>query len=131
MADPMTVREKSEASPQESTEPGRVYRPDVDICETPEGLRLWVDMPGVDEQSIDVTIEEGTLAIEGRVAVADYESLTPLYTEYNVGNYRRRFTLASEIDSERIRARVVNGVLELELPKAEKAKSRRIAVSAG
>jgi HSP20 family protein len=131
MADPMTVREKSEASPQESTEPGRVYRPDVDICEMPEGLRLWVDMPGVDDQSIEVTLEEGTLSIEGRVSLTDYDSLIPLYTEYNVGNYRRRFTLASEIDGERIRARMVNGVLELDLPKAEKAKSRRIAVSAG
>ena len=131
MADPMTAREKSEASPQESTESGRVYRPDVDICETPEGLRLWVDMPGVDEQSIDVTLEDGTLSIEGRVSLADYESLTPLYTEYNVGNYRRRFTLASEIDGERIRARMVNGVLELDLPKAERAKSRRIAVGTG
>jgi HSP20 family molecular chaperone IbpA len=70
------------------------------------------------------------LSIEGRVSLEDYENLTPIYTEYNVGNYARRFTLSNEIDTDRITARMFNGVLELELPKAEHAKPRRISVSA-
>ena len=48
----------------------------------------------------------------------DYENLAPVYTEYNVGNYVRRFTLSNDVDSDRIQARMKNGVLELELPKA-------------
>ena len=75
-------------------------------------------------------MNDGVLSIEGQVAVQDYENLAPVYTEYNVGNYARRFTLANTIDAERISARMKNGVLELELPKAEKAKPRRIAISA-
>lgn len=114
----------------EMTRPGRTYVPDVDIYETAESLWLRADMPGVDEQSLEVNVNEGVLSIEGQVSVKDYENLAPVYTEYNVGNYSRRFTLANTIETERISARMKNGVLELELPKAEKAKPRRIAIAA-
>ncbi|MEW6301194.1 MAG: Hsp20/alpha crystallin family protein [Thermodesulfobacteriota bacterium] len=127
----LTTRGKQEVTTEEYTRPGRVYMPDVDIYETPDSIWLVADMPGVDEQSVDVHVEKGVLSIDGRVSLQDYENLTPVYTEYNVGNYARRFTLSSEIDTERIKARMRNGVLELELPKAEHAKPRRITVSAG
>lgn len=126
----LATYKKQEVAGNEQTRPGRTYVPDVDIYETPESLWLRADMPGVDEQSIEVNVNEGVLSIEGRVIVKDYENLSPVYTEYNVGNYARRFTLANTIDVERISARMKNGVLELELPKAEKAKPRRIAISA-
>ena len=126
----LNVRSKQEVSSQEQTRPGRTYLSDVDICETPESLWLWADMPGVDEKSITVNLADGVLTIEGQVALKDYENLSPVYTEYNVGNYQRRFALSREIDSERITARMNNGALELELPKSERAKPRRISVSA-
>lgn len=125
----LTTHKKQELTGNEHTRPGRTYVPDVDIYETPDSLWLRADMPGVDEQSIEINVNEGVLSIEGQVEVKDYENLTPVYTEYNVGNYARRFTLANTIDTERIGARMKNGVLELELPKAEKAKPRRIAIS--
>ena len=125
----LSVKTKQELAGQEHTRAGRTYQPDVDICETPNSLWLWADMPGVDEQSIDVKLAEGVLSIEGRVSLRDYENLAPAYTEYNVGNYLRRFTVSSDIDAEHIKARVTNGVLEIELPKAESAKPRRIAVT--
>jgi HSP20 family molecular chaperone IbpA len=56
-------------------------------------------------------------------------TLAPVYTEYNVGNYVRRFTLSRDIDSDRIDAKMENGVLELDLPKAESAKPRRINIA--
>jgi len=125
----LSVRTKQEVTGGEQTRPGRTYLPDVDICETAESLWLWADMPGVDEQSIDVKLADGVLSIEGRVSVKDYENLSPVYAEYNLGNYARRFTLSEDIDTQRIKARMTNGVLELELPKAERAKPRRIAVA--
>jgi HSP20 family molecular chaperone IbpA len=128
-AQELSVRNKQELTNQETTRPGRTYLPDVDICETPEGLWLWADVPGVDDKSINVNLADGVLTIEGQVAVKDYENLAPVYTEYNVGNYARRFTVSSEIDTDRIVARVTNGVLELEMPKSERAKPRRISVS--
>ena len=127
----LAVKDKKEVTREETTRPGRTYQPEVDIFETKEGLWLWADMPGVDEKSISVDLADGVLTIEGGVALDDYKDLTPVYTEYNVGNYTRRFAISSDIDAERIEARVQNGILELRLPKAEKAKPRKIAVSAG
>src|ERR1043165_2765467 len=121
----LNVREKQEAR-DETTRAGRTYMPAVDIHETPEGLRLWADMPGVSDQSLNVHLDDGVLTIEGQVDVHDYEQLQPVYTEYNVGNYLRRFTLSNDVDSERITARMQNGVLELDIPKSERAKPRRI-----
>ena len=126
----LATHKKQEMTGNEPTRPGRTYVPDVDIYETADSLWLRADMPGVDEQSIEINVNEGVLSIEGQVAVKDYENLAPVYTEYNVGNYSRRFTLANTLDAERISARMKNGVLELELPKAEQTKPRRIAISA-
>ncbi len=120
-----------ESSAEEHTRPGRTYRPGVDILETEDSLWLWADMPGVEEKSVDVQLKDQVLSIEGRVSLDDYQELTPLYTEYNVGNYAQRFTVSSTIDAERIRAHMKNGVLELELPKAAEARLRRIKVRAG
>jgi HSP20 family protein len=114
---------------EELTRAGRTYVPQVDIYETKEGLWLWADMPGVDESSINVHLDNGVLTIEGQVDVTPYENVAPLYTEYNVGNYVRRFTLSNDVDSDRIVARMQHGVLALEIPKAERAKPRRIAVT--
>lgn len=121
-------RVKSEMTGAEPTRPGRVYSPHIDICETPEALWLYADMPGVDEQAMDVHVADGVLTIEGRVSLPEYENLQPAYTEYNVGNFLRRLSISADIEASRIHARLRDGVLELELPKAERAKPRRIAV---
>lgn len=125
----LPVRSKQEVSREEPTRPGRTYQPDVDIYETRDVLWLWADMPGVDGTQINVNLADGVLTLEGRVALEDYKNLSPIYTEYNVGNYLRRFMISSDINTDEIKARVTNGVLELELPKTERAKPRRISVS--
>jgi HSP20 family protein len=127
----LSTQGKQELKQDEHTRPGRTYVPDVDIYETADSLWLWADMPGVDEHSLEINVADGVLSIAGQVSLQDYDNLAPVYTEYNIGNYARRFTLSNEIDLERIKARMTNGVLELELPKAERAKPRRITVSAG
>ncbi|MCC6764477.1 MAG: Hsp20/alpha crystallin family protein [Deltaproteobacteria bacterium] len=124
----LNVPEKQEAR-DEVTRAGRTYVPQVDIFETKDGLWLWADMPGVDEESLNVHLDDGVLSIEGQVDVKQYEEMNPLYTEYNVGNYVRRFTLSSDVDSDRIVARMQHGVLSLEIPKAERTKPRRIAIT--
>jgi HSP20 family protein len=124
-----TTQGKQEATNHEHTRPGRTYLPAVDIYETADSLWLRADMPGVDEQAVEINVVDGVLSIEGQVSIQDYEDPAPVYTEYNVGNYVRRFTLSNEIDTGRITARMTHGVLELELPKAGQAKPRRISVS--
>jgi len=125
-------KEKQELQDREQIRPGRTYVPEVDIREDDQALWLWADMPGVEQDSVEVELHDNTLRLEGQVSLKDYEGLTPLYTEYNVGNYQRRFTLttAQHFDADQISARLVNGVLEVKLPKAERAKPRRIPVTA-
>ncbi len=116
---------------QEQTRPGRYFLPEVDIYESEEGLRLWCDMPGVDEKDVEVALKNGMLTIEGMVSTDMYRNLRPVYTEYNVGNYFRQFMVNEEIDGSRIEASIRNGVLEVSLPKAETARPRRIEIKAG
>lgn len=131
MAKDLTVKEELRPTENEPVRPGRTYLPGVDIRETEEALWLWADVPGVAEDSLEVRLEEGKLHIEGRVGVEDYARLRPLYTEYNVGNFVRTFRINPDIDSERISAKLANGVLQLELPKSSRARPRRVAVTAG
>jgi len=125
----IATKEKQQlAKPQEQTRPGRYYVPDVNIYEFEDSLKLWADMPGVRDKDVNVTLKDGVLTIVGQVATEMYSGLRPLYTEYNIGNYHREFALHEDIDESRIKATLKNGVLELELPKKEKAKPRQIEV---
>ena len=91
---------------------------------------LVADMPGVPPDGVDIDLEGDELSIEGRVKGDEYEGLKPLYVEYGVGGYYRRFTLGEMIDREAIKAQLRNGVLVVKLPKAERARARRITVEA-
>ena len=126
----LQVQEKREVDKaQEQTRPLRAFLPTADIYETEDALILSLEMPGVDRSNIDVNIDNGTLTIEGRIDFDKYEGLQPVYTEYNIGHYRRSFSLSNRIDQDKISAEMKDGVLTLVLPKSEQAKPRRIAVS--
>lgn len=126
----LQVQQKREVQQkQESTSPSRQFMPVTDIFETDQALSLIVEMPGVKKENVDVQVENDVLTIQGRIDFSNYEGLQPVYTEYNVGDYTRSFQLLSKIDQGKIKAQLRDGVMTLVLPKAEKAKSRKIAVS--
>ncbi|MFA5180638.1 MAG: Hsp20/alpha crystallin family protein [Syntrophales bacterium] len=114
----------------ERTRNRRVYVPKVDIYETKNSIVLTVDMPGVDEQGVDITLEKNTLTITGNVEPVAFEGKTLVYSEYDTGDYQRAFTISDEVDQDKIEATVKNGVLRLVLHKAEKAKVKKIAIKA-
>jgi HSP20 family protein len=126
----LTRKDKQELEQRDLTRAGRAFVPDVDISEDDEALWFWADTPGVAPGQADVQLVDDTLHIEGRVSLEEYEGMTPVYTEYNVGHYFRRFTLpnAERFDRDRITARLANGVLEIKLPKGERARPRKIPV---
>ncbi len=125
----LQVQQKREVDKKpESTTPARRYLPVTDIFETPDALKVILEMPGVDKSGIEVRVENDVLTIDGQVDFSKYQGLSPVYTEYNVGNYTRSFQLSSQIDQERISADLENGIITLVLPKAEKAKPRKIKV---
>ena len=135
MAETTKELQKKEAQAPERVERTRartVFSPQVDIVEKKEEIVVTADMPGVDEKSVDINLEKNILTIFG--AVEEDNLLTKhqlYYAEYGIGDYERVFTLSDEINRDRIQATVRNGVLNVILPKAEAAKSRKIAVKAG
>jgi HSP20 family protein len=125
----LQVQQKREVDKKpESTTPTRRYLPVTDIFETQDALTVVLEMPGVDKDAVKVRVENDVLTIDGSVDFSKYQGLSPVYTEYNVGNYARSFQLSNKIDQERITADLQDGVITLILPKAEKAKPRKIKV---
>jgi HSP20 family protein len=125
----LQVQEKRELQrKEEGTTPARVFLPTTDIYETDQALTVVVEMPSVDKTNVDINIEDDVLTIEGRIDFSKYQDLQAVYTEYNIGNFRRSFSLADSIDQDKISAEMSDGVLTLTLPKAEKAKPRTIAI---
>jgi len=106
----------------------RAFLPTTDIFETDDALTVILEMPGADRDNIDVSVENGVLTVEGKINFKKYEGLQPVYSEYNVGPYRRSFRISSRIDQDKIRAEMSDGVITLVLPKAEEAKPRKIEV---
>ena len=125
----VALQQKKELNPaQERTEAGRFFSPHTDIHETATAVVVTMEMPGVDKTAVDIRVDKGVLTIRGTVDAGKYETLRPIYSEYNVGNFVRTFTLSTKIDSGAISASMVDGVLTVTLPKAAEAVAKRIAV---
>ena len=123
---PREKRELTQA--EERTEAGKFFSPYTDIHETERAVIVSMEMPGVDKDAIDIRLDRGVLTVKGNVDGSKYESLRPIYSEYNVGNFVRTFTVSTKIDSNAITAAFADGVLTIELPKAAQAVAKRIAV---
>ena len=114
----------------ERTRARLAFVPRVDIYETEEAIVLVADMPGVDENSLDITLENRVLTVKGYVNAVWPEDYALAYAEYRIGDYERSFTLTDTVDAAGIEATAKDGVLRLMLPKAV-PESRKIAVRAG
>lgn len=114
----------------ERTRDRKAFVPRADIYEDGEDIYVVVDMPGVDENSVEIALEKGVLTINGFVEPISPENYRLAYAEYEVGDYQRSFRLSNQIDQENIEATVKNGVLRLRLPKVGPAKTKKIAVKA-
>lgn len=121
-------RQELEQAP-EKTVPGRYFVPDTDIVETDDALILVMDMPGVSRERVSIDLDQNVLTVEGRIDTDAYRELRPVYTEYSLGHFSRRFSISEDIDDSGITARINDGVLTLRLPKSEARKPRRIEVA--
>jgi len=105
------------------------WAPAVDIFERGDDLVIRAEIPGVDKNDIDINVENNTLSIRGERKREDELDEDRTYKRERVfGSFVRTFRLPRSVDSSRISASYVNGVLELQLPKAEEAKPRRIEI---
>lgn len=105
--------------PETKDEPRQLYTPAVDIFENETSFILYADVPGADEQSVDITLEKDVLTINAKVKEEIPTGSKLRYAEYGIGDYRRSFTLGDRIDRDKIEATVKNGVLKVVLPRIE------------
>lgn len=119
------------ATQTETAEPTAVLVPRGDVYETANDVVLVIDMPGVDAEHLEVTVENDLLTLVGRPTLPAPEGFRLGYREYVQGTFRREFRLSSEVDSTQVTAQVKDGVLTLRLPKTEAARARKVAVQQG
>lgn len=109
----------------------RYFQPNVRILESADAVELIAVVPGADETSTDLTIENDTLTLTARVVGQPDGGRRLVYSELRDGDFRRSFRLSDLIDRQRIEAKVKDGILRVRLPKVEQAQTRKVAVLAG
>ena len=108
--------------------PVNFVTPEVNIFEDKDGYILEAEMPGVNKEGLEITLEGNEITIVGRKQPETLKAEV-LYRESRPADYRRVFELDPAIDTAKISAKVEQGVLTLRLPKAEKVKPRKIAIA--
>lgn len=106
--------------------------PPCDIIEEREAYLMMLDMPGVEEKNLEVTYQNGSLSIIGRVSeIAHGNQFRAARREYTINNFKREFAVSeAHVRVDKISAELRNGALILTLPKSETIKPRRIEVKA-
>lgn len=119
------------ARENDSSSATAMWVPPVDIHEYADRFELYVDLPGVDPASVELTLEGGVLTLSGdrpQAAHQDGEQAQGLRVERGYGQYHRRFVLPDTVDGERVNATGHHGVLTVTIPKQPKAMPRRIQI---
>jgi len=102
--------------------------PSASVVEAGDGYTLEVEMPGVNKDGLEISVENNELTIVGRRSRPGLEGKL-IHRESRPENYRRTFELDPSIDADKIGAKIDQGVVALTLPKAEHVKPRKITVS--
>lgn len=101
--------------------------PLVEVESTDDGYTIRAEMPGVDKSGLEITVENGELAIVGHRQTSEPAG-EPVYREIRNFDFRRVYELDPSIDTTKIGAHIDQGILTVTLPKAERVKPRKIAV---
>jgi HSP20 family protein len=123
----LTKTEEKSGAPSSGQRVGYLT-PLSNILETADGYLLEAEMPGVNKEGLEITVENGELVIFGRRATRERKG-REVYRESRELDYRRVFELDPSIDSAKTHAKIDQGVLQLHLPKAESVKPRKITVA--
>ena len=130
-AEPNEQKMPVEQGGGERTRSRLTFRPRVDIYETESGLMLLADVPGAKPEGLTITLERRVLSVRAEVEEHAPDGYSPIYQEYQVGDFECEFTLSGDFDPDRIEARLNEGVLRLTIPRAEQPAARTIKITAG
>ena len=103
----------------------------VNVWETPDGYQAALLSPGLDQQSINVSVHDETLAIEGELKFEVPQSAKAVWQEFAPARFRRSLRLGAAIVPARVEAMYQNGILLITMPKAEHARPRQVQVQLG
>ena len=117
---------KKENTPLEAARQLRSVLPDVDILENEDEILLYADLPGVLNENLSVHIDNGKLTLTGARLLNAEGSAT--WEEFSDVEYRRVFSVPQSIDASTISAELIEGVLQLHLPKSAAAKPKKIEI---
>ena len=120
------VRENRNGTTNQQTE--QFVSPVASLSENADGYQLTIEMPGVNKEGLEISVENNELTILGRRSIPSVDG-TPVHREMRPHNFRRAFELDPSIDMGNITAKIEQGIVTLVLPKAEQVKPRKIAVS--
>lgn len=105
------------------------WLPPVDIRETEDALHLTAELPGLSKDDVEITVENHTLTLRGeRKLEKDVQKDSYHRIERAYGTFSRTFSLPTNVRTDKVDASFKDGVLNLEIPKAEEAKPRRISI---
>ena len=104
-------------------------RPHYDVSESSDAFSVRVSLPGVNKEGVDISLEDDTLTVTGTRNQHVPEAWRPLRREIKQGDYRLSLRLNVPVNEDNIKAQVVDGVLDLSLPKADEVKLRKIQIS--
>lgn len=110
------------------TKDAGVY-PAVNLTENRENFFLRAELPGVRSDDLDIQATATTISIAGERKIPAEESVKYHRREREAGSFSRIIGLPTEIDPERVKASMTNGILTIQVPKAEKAKPKQITVN--
>ncbi|HEV2579874.1 MAG TPA: Hsp20/alpha crystallin family protein [Ktedonobacteraceae bacterium] len=102
----------------------------ANLYETPEGFTLQIPMPGVNADAVEITAQQDTITLKWETKVTIPENATTHWSGFQSGQYQQSFSLPAAINSERAEASYADGILTLNLPKAEHVKARTVKVVA-
>ncbi|MDX1388748.1 MAG: Hsp20/alpha crystallin family protein [Acidobacteriota bacterium] len=106
--------------------------PAINVTEDADSVYVRAELPGIDTEDLDISMENDTLTISGeRKMAAEDDAVSYHRREREWGAFRRSFSLPTRVESDKVRARYTDGILTVTLPKASEARPRQITVQTG
>ena len=118
-------------SPASQSENGKTYIPPAEITETAEAILLKLEVPGMDAKDIDIQVTADSISVSGeRKSVSRTNAQGKKRSEFRYGAFRRVISLPSRVENTKVNAEYKDGILLLNLPKAESEKTKVVKVNA-
>lgn len=109
--------------------PVGAFTPSMEVAETPQGLEITTELPGIDEKDLEISVADGVLTIRGeKKEEKKEEKKTYRVVERSYGSFERSLALPRSVDTANVNATMSNGVLKITIPKSLEAQAQQIKI---